>query len=616
MPDNPLVGFAAVVVLGMAAQWLAWRLRLPSILLLLVFGFLAGPGRLGLVDPNALFGGEILLALVSVSAALILFEGGLTLQGSEWRATGGVVGRLVTVGLVVTWVLATLAAHFLVGLPLGVSVLLGSILTVSGPTVVQPLLRDIRPRGATGTILKWEGIVIDPIGAVLAVLVFEWLLAGTLQAAAPHAVMGLLLTLVVGVLGGWAAAKLLDIALRRYWIPDYLHNPAALAVVVAAFVLSNLVQPDSGLLTVTVMGVVLANRSSVSIRHIVEFKENLRVLLLSSVFILLAARLKLADFEGLGLGAAAFLGILILGIRPLGVFLSTWGSDLTLKEKLFLSWMFPRGIVAAAVASVFALEIETSTLGATERAAAEQLVPMVFLVIVGTVIVYGLTAGPLARRLGLSLPNPQGVLIVGAHRWARDLARALVEAGVAVRMVDTNRHNLAAARMAGLPTWYGSALSEHAKEEIDFSDLGRLFVLTPNDEVNTLTALHYLEDFGREKIYQLAPEEKSQTRGEAVPTEFRGRILFAPDANYWTLADRFEHGAKVKTTRMTEKFDLEAFRAEHGQRMLPLFTVDKGVLAVSTVDKALKPATGQTLIALVDPGPPPAAEGDPTTASG
>ncbi len=615
MPDNPLVGFASVVVLGMAAQWLAWRLRLPSILLLLVFGFLAGPGRLGLVNPSTMFGDEILLALVSVAAALILFEGGLTLRFSEWKASGGVVGRLVTVGLVVTGVMAAVGAHYLVGLPWGISILLGSILTVSGPTVVQPLLRDIRPRGATGTILKWEGIVIDPIGAVLAVLVFEWLVSDTLQEAAPHAAAGLALTLVVGCLGGWAAAKLLDISLRRYLIPDYLHNPTALAVVVAAFVGSNLIQPDSGLLTVTVMGIILANRSSVSIRHIVEFKENLRVLLLSGVFILLAARLRLADFEGLGWGALAFLALLILIVRPIGVFVSTIGSDLTFKEKIFLSWMFPRGIVAAAVASVFALELAPSALGPAERAAADQLVPMVFLVIVGTVIVYGLTAGPLARRLGLSTPNPQGVLIVGAHRWARRLARALMEAGIAVRMVDTNRHNMAAARMDGLATWYGSALSEHAKEEIDFSDLGRLFVLTPNDEVNTLTALHYLEDFGREKIYQLAPEETTRARNEAVPTEFRGRILFAPDADYWTLSDRFEHGAKVKSTRLTEKFGFDEFRAEHGDQVLLLFTVDKGILAVSTVDKALKPTTGQTLIALVGGRGTPPSE-DPTTASG
>jgi NhaP-type Na+/H+ or K+/H+ antiporter len=615
VPDSPVVGFAAVVVLGMAAQWLAWRLRLPSILLLLVFGFAAGPGRLGLVDPGALFGDEILLALVSVSAALILFEGGLTLSLPELKAAGRVLGRLVSIGLLVTWGLATLGAHLLVGLPWGISILLGAILTVSGPTVVQPLLRDIRPHGRSGTILKWEGIVIDPIGAVLAVLVFESLLSGTLSSAAPHALVGVALTLVVGGVGGYLAARLLDLALRRYWIPDYLHNPAALAIVVAAFVLSNLVHPDAGLLTVTVLGMVLANRASISIRHIVEFKENLRVLLLSSVFILLAARLELANFEGLGWGALVFLAGLILVVRPLGVWLSTRGSKLDWREKLFLAWMFPRGIVAAAVASVFALELEASSLGAAEKAAAQTLVPMVFLVIVGTVIVYGLTAGPLARRLGLSTPNPQGVLMVGAHRWARAIATALMEVGVPVRLVDTNRHNLAAARMEGLSTWFGSALSEHAKESIDFADLGRLFALTSNDEVNSLTTLHYVEEFGRERIYQLAPETAPTARGESVPTGLQARLLFDADADYWALARRFERGAKIKTTNLTEQFGLEEFQAEHGDCAVPLFTVDKGVLAVATVDKPLKPTYGQTLIALVDEARVPAAE-EATDAAG
>ena len=608
MPDSPVVGFAAVVVLGMAAQWLAWRLRLPSILLLLVFGFAAGPGRLGLVDPGALFGDEILLALVSVSAALILFEGGLTLHLPELKAAGRVLGRLVSIGLLVTWGLATLGAHLLVGLPWGISILLGAILTVSGPTVVQPLLRDIRPHGRSGTILKWEGIVIDPIGAVLAVLVFESLLSGTLSSAAPYALVGVALTLVVGGVGGYLAARLLDLALRRYWIPDYLHNPAALAIVVAAFVLSNLAHPDAGLLTVTVLGMVLANRASISIRHIVEFKENLRVLLLSSVFILLAARLELANFEGLGWGALVFLAGLILVVRPLGVWLSTRGSKLDWREKLFLAWMFPRGIVAAAVASVFALELEASSLGAAEKAAAQTLVPMVFLVIVGTVIVYGLTAGPLARRLGLSTPNPQGVLMVGAHRWARALAAALTDAGIPVLLVDTNRHHLAAARMEGLSTWFGSALSEHAKESIDFADLGRLLALTSNDEVNALTALHYVEEFGRERIYQLAPEAAPTARGESVPTDLQARLLFDAKADYWALSRRFERGAKVKTTNLSAQFGLEEFTAEHGDRAVPLFTVDKGVLAVATIDKPLKPTDGQTLIALVDESRVPAAE--------
>jgi NhaP-type Na+/H+ or K+/H+ antiporter len=596
--EELLQGIAIVLALGMAAQWLAWRVRLPSILLLLVFGFAAGRGGLGWLDPHDLLG-DLLLPVVSVSAAIILFEGGLTLGFGELKEYGKVVFRLVTVGLLVTWGLATAAALLLLGLSTGVSVLLGAILTVSGPTVVMPLLRHIRPRGAVGTVLKWEGIVIDPLGAALAVLVFEGLLLGGFGDAAPHALRGIVLTIVVGGVIGLAGAWLLIFLLRRYWIPDYLHNPIALALVVASFVASNAIQPDSGLLTVTVLGVALANKASVSVRHIVEFKENLRVLLISSVFILLAAGVGVEDFEALDIGALAFVLLLILVVRPLSVLACTWGSSLTARERIFLSWLFPRGIVAAAVASVFALRLQEA-----EIAGADQLVPLTFLVIVGTVLVYGLTAPRLARQLGLATPNPQGVVLVGAHAWARDMAAALQEAGIEVLLVDTNRKNVLAARMAHLPAWYGSALAEHAIEEMDLSGMGRLFALTPNEEVNTLTLLHYLHLFGRERLYQLAPAALDSTRSRAVPEEFRGRTLFSEDQPYAALSSRYGRGARVKATPLTEAFGFEAFREHHGERALPLFTVSETAqLTVATADRPLKPVAGQVLIALVDPDP-------------
>lgn len=593
MPDNLLSSLTLVVLLGMAAQWLAWRLRLPSILLLLVFGFFSGPEWLGLVDPDALLG-DLLLPLVSISAALILFEGGLSLSFREVRTAAGVVSRLVTLGLLITWGLATLAARYLLDLPLGLSVLIAAIVTVSGPTVVLPLLHHIRPRGAVGPILKWEGIVIDPIGAVLAVLVFEALLVGNVREAAPHALLGVLLTLGVGGAAGLVGAGLLLFLLKRYWIPDYLHNPAALATVVAAFAASNAVQEESGLLAVTILGVIMANRASVSVRHIVEFKENLRVLLLSGIFILLAARLDLESFAQFDVGAVYFLAALILVVRPVGVFACTWRSSLTMTERVLLAWMFPRGIVAAAVASVFALRLEEAAIPGSEI-----LVPLTFLVIVGTVVIYGFTTEPLARVLQLANPNPQGVLMVGAHSWARQLAAALHEAEIPVVLVDTNRHNLASARMLGLRTWYGSALAEHAIEEMELTDLGRLFAVTPNDEVNTLTALHYLHIFGREKIYQLAPEAKASARSASAPADFRGRTLFAPDADYWSIGARFSRGATVKATGLTEKFTFDDFLALHGDDALLVGAKEGGTLTVSTVDKPLKPAAGQTLIAIV-----------------
>ncbi len=594
--SGPVVGVALVFVLGIAAQWLAWRLRLPSILVLLLVGFAAGPDRLGWIDPDALFG-DLLLPIVSLAAALILFEGGLSLALPEVRPHRAIVTRLVTVGLLATGVLSALLAHLLMGLPMGVSVLLGAILTVSGPTVVVPLLRHIRPRGSVGTILKWEGIVIDPIGAALAVLVYEGLVAGGPREAIAQGVANLVLSAAVGSVLGVASAVVMIFLLRRYWLPDQLHNPFALALVVGTFTAANAMAPESGLLAVTVFGVLLANRAGVSVRHIVEFKENLRVLLIAGVFIVLAARLETRAFAGLGAGAYVFVAALILVVRPLAVLLSAHGSPLKRAEKLLLAWMFPRGIVAAAVASVFALQL------ASRRPAvpgAELLVPIVFLVIVGTVLVYGMTAPWLARRTGLATANPQGVLLVGAHAWAREIAKALRDAGILVRLVDTNRGNLAAARMEGIPTWYGNALSESALTEIDFSDLGRLCVLTPNDEVNTLIGLHFLHIFGRGRVYQLPPERSRGTRTEVAPRDLPGRLLFGADATFWDLAARFERGATVKSTNLTGQFGYEEFRERYGPGALLLFAIRDGTLTVATEDQPMEPGAGQTLVALVD----------------
>lgn len=605
-----LLGLAALLVLGMAAQWIAWRLGLPSILLLLVFGFLAGSEWLDL-GVYELFEGrdDLLFAIVSASVAVILFEGGLSLRLEDLRRHGRVTLRLVSLGALVTWGLGALAAHGLAGLGWPMALLLGALLTVSGPTVVLPLLRQIKPRGRVASVLKWEGIAIDPIGAVLAVLVFEGLELPGLQQATGHGLVGLGKTLLIGggggLLGGWALVQML----KRYWVPDYLHNPVTLAMVVGVFALTNAGQHESGLLAVTVMGVVAANQASVSVRHILEFKENLRVLLISGLFILLASRLRAADLQQLDLGSVAFLFALILVVRPLAVLVSARGSRLDRAERIFLAWLCPRGIVAAAVASVFALKLDPGA-----HPDALRLVPLTFLVIVGTVVVYGLTAGALARRLALSVRNPQGVLFVGAHSWARDMAAALKNEGVPVFLVDSNRRNVAAARMAELPVRHGSALEEHPHEFLDLTGMGRVLAMTPNDELNTFVAVHYLHQFGRREVYQLAPDTVPAKGKATAPPELHGRWLFAEQADYYHLSARFARG-KVKVTSLTAQFDYASFQEVHGERALPLFTIaPDGTVAVIAADQHVKPPPGHRVVAIVEerrpdeqdaPGGPP-----------
>jgi NhaP-type Na+/H+ or K+/H+ antiporter len=603
-----MLGLAALLVLGMAAQWIAWRLKLPSILLLLLFGFFAGPHwfDLGIAD---LVRRELLFPVVSLSVALILFEGGMTLKLTDLKKHGRVVLRLISVGALVTWVLATLAAWSLAGFDFELALLLGAILTVSGPTVVLPLLRHINPRGRSGSILTWEGIAIDPVGAVLALLVYEGLVStGGWGQDTGHALVGLLKTAAIGGAGGLAGGWLLVQMLRRYWIPDHLHIPVTLALVVAVFSGTNALQHECGLLAVTVMGIYAANQSHVSVHHILEFKENLRVLLLSSLFILLAARLATTEgMEALGsldMGVIAFLAALILVVRPLAVWFSTRGSQLSREEKIFLAWLCPRGIVAAAVASVFGFQL-------TERgyAGAELLMPVTFVVIVGTVVVYGLTSGPVARRLGLAIPNPQGVVFVGASSWVRELAKALQGEGIQVLLVDANRRNVREARLAELPTHRGNALEEEVGHSLDLFGMGRVLAVTPNDEVNTLVTLHYAHTFGRSETYRLAPDTVPAKGRIQQGGELGGRTLFAADADYYALSARFGRG-RIRVTPLTEQFDFEAFLTEHGERVLPLFVIEPdGGLTVATPDLELKPGAGAKIVALVDE-PPPSTAGE------
>jgi NhaP-type Na+/H+ or K+/H+ antiporter len=503
MNEEKLIELASIAVMGIVAQWLAWRLRFPSILFFLVIGFIAGPVT-GFLHPDGLMG-ELLLPIVSISVALILFEGGLTLRLGELRDVGRVVITLIIVGAIITWIIASAAAHYILMLDLRLSILLGAILIVTGPTVIGPLLSHVRPLKRVSTILKWEGILIDPVGAILAVLVFEAIISGEISEAGTVIFLGIFKTIFIGGVIGFGMAKLLILLMKKFLIPDILQESVAFVMVIGAFVFSNILQPESGLLTVTLMGLFMDNQKLVSIKHIVEFKENLRVIIISSIFILLAARLQFSDFQNFNLSTIAFLGVLIFIARPISVFISTVGSKLNWRERTFISWMAPRGIVAAAVSSVFALKLSING-----ESGAEVLVPITFLVIVVTVTIYGLTSSPVARLLRVKQSKPQGILFVGAHSWARSVAKLLQEKKFNIIMVDTNKTNISAARLEGLPAYLGSILSEHVSDELDLDGIGRLMALTPNDEANSLAALHMADAFERGEMYQLPPlSEKS-----------------------------------------------------------------------------------------------------------
>lgn len=596
----PLIYLTAVFVLGIAAQWLAWRLKLPAILLLLAFGMAVGWA----VNPEAFLSEELLFPIVALSVAVILFEGGLTLRFRELRETSQVVWRLITVGCIITWALAMLAAMMVFDRP-GLAALAGAIFVVTGPTVIGPLLRHVRPVRRLGAIAKWEGIVIDPIGALLAVLVFTVVAARGVQEAALGILIALGVTILVSAVLGTLTAVLLVQLLKRHWVPDYLDNPVVLAAVLGAFTASNLIQPESGLATVTLIGIMLANQRSITISHLVEFKENLGVLLVSALFILLGSRISLRQVLDLGWWGLAFLGVLVVAVRPIAVFSATIGTALNWRERLFLACLAPRGIVAAAVSSVFALELShlahANAIDEELAADARLLVPLTFLVIIGTVAIYGLAAAPLARWLKISDASPQGVLFAGGDAFVREVAKALRDEKYPVLIVDTDRGNVTAAHLEGLSAMHASVVSDYVLEQLEIGGIGKLLAMTANDEVNSLAALQWMEMFGRANVYQLPPEHRASALQEPVAPDLRGRYLFGPDITHDRLERLVAGGAKVKKTRLTEEFDFSDYRQRYNGTAILLFIIDPmGKLIVWTAESELEPVAGSTLISLAE----------------
>lgn len=587
---------ASIGVLSLICQWFAWRIRIPSILPLLICGLVMGP-VLGLLDPDVLFG-DLLFPLVSLAVAIILFEGSLTLDFKQIQGHGAMVRNLVSIGMITTFVIVSLATHFIMNLSWELSALFGALVVVTGPTVIMPMLRSIKPTAKLANILRWEGIIIDPIGALLAVLVYEFIISSRDMALA-HALQAFGVTLFIGFGLGWVAAKLLILTLSRNWLPHYLQNPATLTFMLGVYALSNVLQHESGLLTVTIMGMIMANSRKLNMDGILEFKESLSVLLISGLFIILAARLDTSEFVTLGMPMMILLGFILFIARPVSVILSAFKLELNWREILLLSWIAPRGIVAAAVSALFALKLETAG-----WQGADILVPMVFMVIITTVVLQSLSAKFLARLLGLQEPPAQGFLIFGANNTARAIAKALLEQDIKIRIADTNWENLSQARMEGLPVYFGNPTSEHAGNHLDLSGIGRLLVLSPYKQLNPLVSMHFLDWFGKGKVYGLGHENDVRASHQSSGSYAETLGLFGEGMSYSKLASLKAKDAQVKKTQLTENFSFEQYLEQYGPRALPLFAIDESQYChVFSQQKNLQPKSNWTIISLISPEP-------------
>ncbi len=494
---------------------LSRRLHLPTIVLLLLGGFALGPEGLDVLHPNAL--GDFLPMVVSLAVGLILFEGALTLDLKEFKQTSTVIKRLLTVGVLITWLGSGLTAYIVFDTSPSFALLMGSLIIVTGPTVIVPLLRRIRVQQKLGSILHWEGVLIDTIGVFTAILCFEWVVEGGGAVALPNFLIRIIGGAVIGGLGGY----LIYWMMRKNWIPDNMVNAFALAGAMLIFGATELIKPEAGLLSVTVAGMIVGIKKPRQLREIKAFKAEIVDLLIGMLFLLLVARLELQQFiDFFEMGGGWVLFSVILLIRPISIAASSWGTPLNIREKALLSWVAPRGVVAASMASLFALSLSSKENPVGDPALLESFV---YSVICATVLIQGLSAGIFAKILGLQRPAPNDWVIIGAHHFGRELARKLMRKDEQhVLLLDTNARNIALAKKEGLPALHrdGMEAEKLYENEQALFGAGYVLALTDNVELNQLLMQRWAEELNSESVFGWipldSPTEEDQLTGQSV----------------------------------------------------------------------------------------------------
>jgi len=590
---------ALIGALGIGAQWLAWKLQRPAIVLMAIAGLIFGPLlgailSLGLWEPiqNALSifhlnpetdFGDVYRPIIGLAVAIILFEGGMTLRFKDLGNSAHAVGRMVFFAGPIAWFLGWAAAYYIVGLPTEIAVMVGGLFVVTGPTVIMPLLRQAHLKKRPANILKWEGIVNDPVGALFAVGGYEFIrftLQGSNMAFAfAQLIFIAILGGVVGVVSGWGLAQ----AFKRGLIPEYLKAPVVLVWVLAIYVLANLMAPETGLLAVTALGMTMANTKFASMVEMRRFKETIAIMLVSGVFVILTATLTpevLKEF--LSFKILGFVLAMMLFVRPIAVMISTFWSGISWREALLISFIAPRGIVAVAVAGLFAVELKA--LAGEYKAnnpvdydpqiyanlmQGEMFVPLAFALVFATVLFAGFAIGPLSRALGLSSDHGDGVMIVGANPWSLGLAKSLKEMGIGVLVADTNWRRLRGARIEGFSTFYGEVLSENADHRLDHSAFNHIVAATPNDAYNALVCVEFAPELGRHRVFQVSGQDKEDSDPDTIAFTSRGRTLSSRGSSrgrsFDALTRDWWSGWRFKATNVSEEYPMASLLEDRGE---------------------------------------------------
>lgn len=575
-----MVELAGIIILGILAQWLAWRLKIPAILPLILIGLAVGPvstlftahgGKL--IEPIwngqiGLFPGDSLFYFVSLAIGVILFEGGLTLRKHEILNVGPVIVKLITVAVVVTFIGSGIAAKFIFGLSWQISFLFAALIIVTGPTVITPILRNIPLKKDVSAILKWEGILIDPIGALVAVLVFEFISAGKGREFTETALLEFGKIVLFGFTFGFTFAHALAFGIKKNIIPHYLLNVLTLAAVLGVFVLSDSFAHESGLLAVVIMGMVMGNIDLPNIKELLYFKESLSVLLISILFILLAANINMEDLDLVFNSKALLLfAVVVFMVRPLGVFVSSIGSSLKFNEKLFISWVGPRGIVAAGIASLFGIELARQGVEG-----AEYITPLVFMVVLGTVLLNATTARLFAQFVGVFLKNSEGILIIGASAISRLIASYLKRNNRHVVLVDNNGDNIRKAKALGLEAIQENVYSDDLINNIELNDIGYLMAMTSNSEINKNAIDKFKKHFGENGSFRVVSSDEMGN-----PEENPKEGLFSQTDDY------------IKLTNLARKYpsihEVDLNSKEHYEGLIEISKTDPDIIPLFVKDK-------------------------------
>ena len=575
-----MLELAGIIILGILAQWFAWKFKIPAILPLILIGLLVGPIAAEFLSEDGtkwiepiwngkegLFPGESLFYFVSLAISIILFEGGLTLKMNEVKNVGPVITKLISVGSIVTFFGAAIVAHFTFNLSWEISFLFSGLIIVTGPTVITPILRNIPLKKDISAVLKWEGILIDPIGALVAVLVFEFISVDGGGEFTKTALIEFGKIVLFGATFGFTFAHAMNFIINKKLVPHYLLNVFALAAVLGVFVLSDTFAHESGLLAVVVMGMVLGNSNSPYLKELLYFKESLSVLLISILFILLAANINMSDLYLIYTWKTAVLfAAVVFIIRPIGVFLSTHGSTLKLNEKVFISWVGPRGIVAAGIASLFGLKLaKEGVLGA------EYITPLVFMIVLGTVLLNATTARLFAKLVGVFLIKSDGILIVGASKFSRLIGHYLESHGRHVVLIDSNPSNIAKAKELGLEAMNTDIYSATLMDNIELNDVGYLMALTGSNDVNKFAINKFSKQFGENGSFRLVSVDEMRDSNNN-PKEG----LFSHTDDFTTLSNVVRKFPSIQEIQLKDKAHYESLieLSNNDKDIIPLFIKD------------------------------------------